>query len=172
VPETYRELSEKEFALRLGMCYTSLVRAVLLTVRDAGQLIRAGGFAVVIVGELMEVILYVQDVGAQVAFYRDLLGLKVKEPRGEGEWAGVHWAELDTGSCTLALHTGGQHRLGEDAPKIVFRVSDVPGARHELMRRGIPMGEVRSPAPGVQVSDGADPEGNKFSIESRSGVGS
>jgi predicted enzyme related to lactoylglutathione lyase len=172
VPETYRELSEKEFALRLGMCYTSLVRAVLLTVRDAGQLIRAGGFAVVIAGELMEVILYVQDMGAQVAFYRDLLGLKVKEPRGEGEWAGVHWAELDTGSCTLALHTGGQHRLGEDAPKIVFRVSDVPGARHELMRRGIPMGEVRSPAPGVQVSDGADPEGNKFSIESRSGVGS
>lgn len=172
MPETYRELSEKEFALRLGMCYTSLVRAVLLTVRDAGQLIRAGGFAVVIVGELMEVILYVQDMGAQVAFYRDLLGLKVKEPRGEGEWAGVHWAELDTGSCTLALHTGGQHRLGEDAPKIVFRVSDVPGACHELMRRGIPMGEVRSPAPGVQVSDGADPEGNKFSIESRSGVGS
>lgn len=125
-----------------------------------------------IAGELMEVILYVQDMGAQVSFYRDLLGLEVKEPRGEGEWAGVHWVELDTGSCTLALHAGGQRRLGDDAPKIVFRVSDVPGARQELVRRGVPMGKVRSPASGVQVSDGADPEGNKFSIESRGGEGS
>ena len=124
-----------------------------------------------IAGELMEVILYVQDMGAQVSFYRDLLGLEVKEPRGEGEWSGAHWVELDTGSCTLALHAGGQRRLDEDAPKIAFRVSDVPGARQELARRGVPMGKVRSPAPGVQVSDGEDPEGNKFSIESRGSVG-
>ena len=122
--------------------------------------------------ELMEVILYVQDMGAQVSFYRDVLGLKVVEPQGADDWAGVFWVELDTGSCTLALHAGGQRRLGEDAPKIVFRVSDVPMARQELVRRGVPMGEVRSPAPGVQVSDGADPEGNRFSIESRGGVGS
>ena len=120
-----------------------------------------------IAGELMEVILYVQDMGAQVSFYRDVLGLKVMEPRGASDWAGVPWVELDTGSCTLALHTGGQGRLGSDAPKIVFRVSDVPAARLELVRRGVAMGEVRSPAPGVQVSDGADPEGNRFSIESR-----
>ena len=120
-----------------------------------------------IAGELMEVILYVQDMGAQVSFYRDVLGLKVKEPPGDSDWANVYWVELDTGSCTLALHVGGQRRLGSDAPKIVFRVSDVPAARQELVRRGVPMGEVRSPAPGVQVSDGVDPEGNKFSIESR-----
>ncbi|NIV32664.1 MAG: hypothetical protein GWN58_25430 [Anaerolineae bacterium] len=126
----------------------------------------------VIVGELMEVILYVQNMGAQVSFYRDILGLKVKEPQGDRDWTGIHWAELDTGSCTLALHAGGQRRLGNDAPKIVFRVPDVPAARQELVRRGVSMGEVRYPAPGVQVSDGADPEGNRFSIESRGGVGS
>jgi predicted enzyme related to lactoylglutathione lyase len=120
----------------------------------------------------MDVIHYVQDMGAQVSFYRDALGLKVKEPQSEGDWIGVHWVELDTGSCTLALHAGGQRRLGNDAPKIVFRVADVPTARQELARRGVSMGEMRSPAPGVRVSDGADPEGNKFSIESRGGVGS
>jgi hypothetical protein len=54
----------------------------------------------------------------------------------------------------------------------VFRVTDVPGARQGLLRRGVPMGEVRSPAPGVQVSDGVDPEGNRFSIESRGSPGS
>ena len=124
-----------------------------------------------IAGELMEVILYVQDMGAQVSFYRDKLGLQVKEPQGESDWSGVHWVELDTGSCTLALHAGGNRRLGDDAPKIVFRVSDLPAARQELARRGVPMGQVRSPAPGVQVSDGVDPEGNRFSIESRGGVG-
>ena len=124
-----------------------------------------------IAGELMEVILYVQDMGAQVSFYRDTLGLRVREPQGESDWTGVHWVELNTGSCTLALHAGGQRRLGNDAPKIVFRVSDVPAVRQELVQRGVSMGEVRSPAPGVQVSDAVDPEGNKFSIESRGSVG-
>jgi len=120
-----------------------------------------------LVGELMEVILYVEDMDAQVSFYRDLLGLEVKEPDSVEDWTDVHWVELETGTCTLALHAGGQRRHGDDAPKLVFRVSDVPGTRDELARRGVSMGEVRSPAPGVQVSDGVDPEGNRFSIESR-----
>ena len=120
-----------------------------------------------IAGNLMEVILYVEDMGVQVSFYRDLLGLKVKEPADRDDWAGVHWVEMETGLCTLALHAGGQRRLGDDAPKIVFCVPDVPSARQALVRLGVPMGEIRSPAPGVQVADSADPEGNRFSIESR-----
>ena len=129
----------------------------------------------VMVGELMEVILYVADMKAQVSFYRDVLGLQVtepagwREPGGTEDFDGVFWVTLATGACTLALHAGGKRRLGKDAPKIVFRVADVPGARDELLRRGVPMGAVRSPAPGVQVCDGQDPEGNKFSIESNAG---
>jgi catechol 2,3-dioxygenase-like lactoylglutathione lyase family enzyme len=122
---------------------------------------------VVAVGELMEVILYVQDMGRQVSFYRDVLGLQVKEPQGVQDLGDRYWVELDTGFCTLAFHTGGQCRLGDDAPKIVFRVADVRKARAELLQQGVPMGDVRSPAPGVQVCDGLDPEGNKFSVESR-----
>lgn len=118
------------------------------------------------IGELMEVILYVQDMNAQVSFYREVLGLQVKEPAGIEDFKDVFWVTLDTGACTLALHAGGERRLGEDAPKFVFRVADVPGSRDELLLREVPMGEVRSPAPGVQVCDGLDPEGNKFSIES------
>lgn len=121
-----------------------------------------------IASELMEVILYVQDMAGQVSFYRDLLGLNVKEPQDASQLASAQWVELQTGACTLALHAGGQRRLGDDAPKIVFRVGDVPEARQELVGLGVPMGEVRSPAPGVQVADGTDPEGNRFSIESRS----
>jgi predicted enzyme related to lactoylglutathione lyase len=131
---------------------------------------RAGGTTVAIAWEIMEVFLYVQDMGAQVSFYRDLLGLEVREPLNQDDWTGVHWVELETCSCTLALHADGQLRLGADAPKIVFRVLDVPAACRQLVQRGVPMSEIGSPVPGVHVADGVDPEGNRFSIKSRGGV--
>jgi catechol 2,3-dioxygenase-like lactoylglutathione lyase family enzyme len=119
------------------------------------------------VGELMEVILYVQDMNLQVSFYRDVLGLRVKEPEDAGDFGDLFWVEMDTGGCTLALHAGGARRFGKDAPKVVFRVADAPTVREGLLDLDVPMGEVRSPAPGVLVCDGVDPEGNRFSIESR-----
>ena len=119
------------------------------------------------IGGLMEVILYVQDMDAQVAFYHGVLGLEIKTPQGSSGFGDSHWVELDTGCCTLALHAGGQRRFGEDAPKIVFRVADVSLTRTKLLGKSVPMGEIRSPAPGVLVCDGLDPEGNRFSIESR-----
>ena len=119
-----------------------------------------------VVGELMEVILYVQEMNAQVAFYRDKLGLALTSPAGVSDFTHEFWVTLDTGACTLALHGGGKRRLGEDAPKSVFRVADIETARQELVGRGVGLSEVRSPAPGVWVCDGADPEGNHFSIES------
>lgn len=121
-------------------------------------------------GELMEVILYVQDMEAQVSFYRDVLGIPVKEPAAVQDFGEVCWVELDTGSCTLALHAGGKSRFGIDAPKVVFRVSDVEASRASLLQDGVLMGDVRSPGPGIHVCDGRDPEGNKFSIESRKEV--
>ena len=120
-----------------------------------------------IVGELMEVLLYVEDMAAQVSFYGDILGLTVREPRDVKDYGNVYWVELETGACTLALHGGGQRRFGPDAPKFVFRVTDLEAAREELLQKVVPMGEIRSPAPGVQVCDGQDPEGNRFSIEAR-----
>jgi len=119
-----------------------------------------------IVGELMEVILYVQDMPAQVSFYRDQLGLQVRSPQNVADFSHEFWVEMETGACILALHAGGQRRFGVDAPKIVFRVADIQVARKTLIERGVQLGEVRSAAPGVWVCDGADPEGNKFSIES------
>ncbi|MES0361629.1 MAG: VOC family protein [Anaerolineales bacterium] len=117
------------------------------------------------VGEIMEVILYVEDMDSQVSFYRDKLGLQVKFPKETANYGEEFRVELDSGPCTLALHTGGKRRFGADAPKIVFRVGDILAARQELTDQEVEMGEIRSAAPGVWVSDGIDPEGNKFSIE-------
>jgi predicted enzyme related to lactoylglutathione lyase len=116
-------------------------------------------------GELMEVILYVRDMAGQVSFYRDQLGLRVRQPQNAADYSQAFWVELDTGACTLVLHGGGQRRLGQDTPKVVFRVGDIHAAREELAGRGVALGPARSPAPGVWVCDGKDPEGNPFSIE-------
>lgn len=114
---------------------------------------------------LIRTILYVQDMDAQVRFYRDQLGLSIRFPAGLASYADEFWVEFDTGQCSLVLHGGGQKRLGADTPKLAFQVADMQSSRAKLIERGVQMGEVRSPAPGVEVADGFDPEGNPFSID-------
>jgi len=118
------------------------------------------------VGELMELILYVEDMPAQVAFYRDVLGMRVKSPLGKVDLTDATWVEMESGPCTLALHAGGRCRFGEDAPKFVFWVADILAAHRTLLERGVAIEELFQAAPGVWVSNASDPEGNVFSIES------
>jgi catechol 2,3-dioxygenase-like lactoylglutathione lyase family enzyme len=110
---------------------------------------------------LHEVILYVGDVDRALSFYTGVLGLEVADGAPEHGFVA-----LDTGTCRLCLHAGGEGDVGEDAPKVVFQVEDVATARSYLRDRGVEMGEIRSPAPGVEVCDGRDPDGHRFSIES------
>lgn len=118
-------------------------------------------------GPLIEIILHAQDMGRQVAFYRDVMGLSVAYPAGLLDYSDQQWVTLSTGACTLCLHAGGKGRVGEDAPKFVFRVNEIFDARQRLIERGVSVDEVRTAAPGVLVADGRDPEGNAFSLESR-----
>lgn len=115
---------------------------------------------------LIEIIVYVADMDAQVRFYREVFGLDVTYPTGLDSYADQVWVTLDAGGVLLALHGGGQGRLGADTPKIVFGVDDIHAARADLVAQGVRIDEVRSAAPGVWVCDGRDPEGNPFSIES------
>jgi len=117
------------------------------------------------VGGICEVILYVRDMEKQVAFYRDTLGLEISYPREASDLAGESWVTFATGACTLALHGGGDGDFGEDAPKVVFTVSDVEGANEHLKSFGLPVGTIHEPAPGIRVFDAQDPEGNWFSLE-------
>jgi catechol 2,3-dioxygenase-like lactoylglutathione lyase family enzyme len=120
---------------------------------------------------LCEVILYVEDMSAQVRFYRDVLGLRLTHPPGIEDFSDQYWVTFDTGSCTLALHGGGHRRIGEDSPKIVFLTEDLAASRSILVSRGVAISAPRSPAPGHAVCDAKDPEGNPFSIEARAAVG-
>src|SRR5205823_3639146 len=117
-------------------------------------------------GELMEIVLYVQDMNLMVSFYRDILGLNVKEPEAVKDFRDFYWVVFNTGPCSLVLHAGGKRQPGEDAPKIVFRVENIHVVRDTLLEKGVQLGETQSPAPDVLACDGRDPEGNAFSLES------
>jgi CBS domain-containing protein len=117
---------------------------------------------------LTETILYVQEMNAAVAFYRDQLGLDVESPADSADYGQESWVVLETGACKLALHSGGQRRLGEDTPMIVFGVSDVEQARTVLVERGVALEAIFEAAPGLKVCHGRDPEGNPFALEEQS----
>jgi CBS domain-containing protein/predicted enzyme related to lactoylglutathione lyase len=114
---------------------------------------------------LIEVILYVKDMGAMVTFYRDLLGIDVESPVESADYGQESWVLLETGVCSLALHSGEQRRLGEGTPMLVFGVVDVEQARAALVERGVVLEAVFDAAPGIKVCHGRDPEGNPFALE-------
>ena len=114
--------------------------------------------------ELQRVVLFVHDLGAVAAFYRDVLGLPVKpNPDDEREWL-----EFQAGACTIALHRVDvpAAKPARRQPKIVFRVADVPAARAALTSRGAKLGPVQT-LEHFAFCDGKDPEGNAYSLSSR-----
>lgn len=125
------------------------------------------GAAEPVLAGLSEVILYVQEMGAMVRFYRDQLGLRVEEPADVADLSGESWVVFDTGAAKLALHNGGARRLGEDAPMLVFAVADIAAARRVLIERGVAWEEPFEAAPGILVCHGRDPEGNPLALEQR-----
>ena len=117
------------------------------------------------IGELSQVILFVQDMAASLAFYQGRLGLKVVYPEGEFDPDRTHWALLETGCCRIALRLGGHRRLGDDSPKLSFRVPSVKAAHAELTARGVAMLSIIPIEGGLFISSGSDPDGNRFSVE-------
>ena len=107
---------------------------------------------------LSRVILFTSNMDQMVAFYRDVLGLKLKSnDRG--------WKRFDAGACEIALHSGGR-KPGPRSPKLQFDVKDVTATRDWLVARGVKMGKVSSTG-GLDLAGGKDPDGNPFSLSNR-----
>jgi predicted enzyme related to lactoylglutathione lyase len=114
------------------------------------------------------VILNVGDMGAQVAFYRDVMGFAIVYPQAAaGDLARETFVRFDTGGAFLVLHAGRAGRAQRDEPRLSFMTDDLDLARAVLVSRGVEVSRVRSPAPGVLVVDARDPEGNAFHVEAR-----
>jgi predicted enzyme related to lactoylglutathione lyase len=114
---------------------------------------------------LTKAILYVQDIDAQIKFYRDQLGLEVKSFMSIDERTDKQWVEFTTGECTLVLHGNMDKDFGKDRPKLAFRVDDFETAYNTLIERGVKLSPVRSPSHNLKVAEGVDPEGNPFTID-------
>lgn len=119
--------------------------------------------------ELSRIILFVDDVAAMTAFYRDALGLTPLDGATDG------WACLAAGDGEVCLHAiPAQYR--EENPdyakredsyvKFAFRSADVEKDRDELVAKGARMNEIVRFGE-LTFCDGADPEGNIFQICSR-----
>jgi len=76
------------------------------------------------------VILYVRDTEKSLPFYRDTLGMTVKE-------AHPGWVELDAGTFTLALHGAENVTVSETSPTVVFATENIHGTVEALEARGV-----------------------------------
>ncbi|WP_437202268.1 VOC family protein [Planctomicrobium sp. SH664] len=96
---------------------------------------------------------------------RDTFGLSGEFPQcvDDSEKYGI---VIPTGVCRLVRTVVGRGQ-GTDAAKIVFAVQNLSEVRAALLQSGVALEPIFSPAPGVLVSHSYDPEGNLFSLESR-----
>lgn len=113
---------------------------------------------------LRYLILFVSDIDRSVAFYRDLLGMKLREESRAS-------AELDAGTVTLALHLAhvdpkcrhhppmlaGSCRLG-------FYVDDLDQTHARLLRAGVPCLSPPESQFDLRVALYEDPDGNQFTL--------
>lgn len=112
-----------------------------------------------IVNRLDLVFYWVADMERAVAFYRDVLGLRLlRQDSG-------NWAEFDAGGERFALHSlGAGQTISQGGATAVFSVDDLDKASSELSSRGIsPVheGDVEGYA---RFASFLDPEGNVFQL--------
>ena len=107
---------------------------------------------------MRRIVLFTKDMPGMVAFYRDVLGLRL----AKGEKG---WKEFDANGCVIALHNG-TSAVGKRPPKIGFWAKDIAAARQELLGRGAKMSKLMT-GTGLIRCEGKDPNGNPFSISNR-----
>jgi predicted enzyme related to lactoylglutathione lyase len=84
------------------------------------------------IGELSTITLIVKDMERSVAFYRDVVGLKVQLNT-------PYWSSMDAGNIIVGLHPESQH--SKVAPggscNFGFEVSDIQKTATELKAKGV-----------------------------------
>ena len=92
-----------------------------------------------------------------IAFYRDVIGLKLRLHEGD-------WAELGHDDAVVALHGGGNGEYRSTG--LAFTVADIAAACEEVSRGGgriIQEPEERA-GEGIVLARLVDPEGNGFGL--------
>jgi RimJ/RimL family protein N-acetyltransferase/predicted enzyme related to lactoylglutathione lyase len=117
--------------------------------------------------QLGTVVLFVDDLGAVLPFYRDLLGFRVSRiDPGPGYHRCVDWAYLEAGPAGLelrdrAVHGGPASNGGSVVP--AFEVADLDDTAERLRESGVEVEEIRRERWGSWTRL-ADPEGNPLEL--------
>jgi CreA protein len=110
-----------------------------------------------VIGPLDHVYYWVRDMDVAVAFYADVVGLKLARR------AGNEWAEFDAGPVRLALHGAEDPQPGGGTA--VFRVDDLDAARWQLEQRGAHFDEHVGEVEGfARFATFRDPDGNAVQL--------
>jgi predicted enzyme related to lactoylglutathione lyase len=103
---------------------------------------------------LQNVYLVARDVGAQAAFYEQVLGLPLKFRDGE------RWVQYDTGGTGFSLACTEEARPAESGAVLVFEVDDFEGVEEAIDAAGGRVQARRDMGSHGAVLSLRDPEGN------------
>jgi catechol 2,3-dioxygenase-like lactoylglutathione lyase family enzyme len=110
------------------------------------------------VGALDHVYYWTADMDAAVAFYGDVIGLRLVRREGSA------WAEFDAGPIRFALHGGAADGVPTGGTA-VFEVDDLDSARLRLRERGVAFDQEDGEVPGLaRFASFRDPDGNVLQI--------
>jgi len=105
---------------------------------------------------LGSIILFVKDMKAVTAFYRDVVGLR---PDKEHPFPEHRFFRFNTGACKLCLHSASKPNEGRQ--KIGFHVESVNAVHQELKAKGLRLRKLENEN-GLACFDISDPEGNRI----------
>jgi catechol 2,3-dioxygenase-like lactoylglutathione lyase family enzyme len=110
---------------------------------------------------MVRVLLVVSDPLKSAEWYKDVLGIEpldvlTQPPR----------VQLKTQGTMLVLHRGRTKRC-EDPTYVHFHVDDFDSAVALLRQRGVQLGDIFSPSPGLRIVNFPDPDGNMLGIEGK-----
>ena len=103
---------------------------------------------------------WTRDMNRAVAFYREVVGLRLIRQEGES------WAQFDAGPIQFALHGAIEgHAVAPGGATAVFEVDDLDAARRTLEGRGVVFDEHAGEVPGyARFASFPDPDGNTVQI--------
>lgn len=108
------------------------------------------------------VVYQVSDLAIAVAFYRDVLGLRMELCNGESDWA-----EFDCGNVTLALHGGHESVEPGAGVRMALAVDDIDVAYTELVESGARVVHRPQDYGVCRAFEVLDPDGNVILIHRR-----
>jgi len=102
---------------------------------------------------------WISDMERSVAFYRDVLGLRLVR-RDDG-----NWAEFDAGGRPFAIHSAADGQpVRPGGATAVFAVDDLDQAKADLASRGVTFGHEGAVEGYARFASFEDPDGNPIQI--------